>query len=131
MKEILAIIRMNRINQTKQALIDAGFPGFNAVKVVGRGRQAMEAEVVNTLNAHPEDANEVLPLLARVPHLIPKRLISVVVPNELVQAVVETIIATNQTGNPGDGKVFVLPILDSIRVRTGETGRLAVDEMGA
>ncbi len=130
MKEILAVIRMNKINETKQALVKAGFPSFTAVKVVGRGKQALEAELVGALNQHPEDVTEVLPLLVRIPHLIPKRLISLILPNELVKPVVDILIKVNQTGNPGDGKIFVLPILESLRIRTGETGRLAIDEMG-
>jgi nitrogen regulatory protein PII 2 len=129
MKEVLAIIRMNQIGRTKQALVEAGFPGFNAAKVTGRGRQAIEVEAVDALNRHPEDASEVLPLLGRIPRLIPKRLISLVVPDEQVDRVVSTLVRTNQTRNPGDGKIFVLPITESVRVRTGETGRVAVDEM--
>jgi len=131
MKEVIAIIRMNKMHETKEALVKAGFPGFNAVKVAGRGQQAMEAEVVDALNKHPEDASEVLPLLAHVPRLIPKRLISLVVPDELVKEVVNTIIKVNQTQNPGDGKVFVVPVLDSIRIRTREKGNFAIDEMGS
>lgn len=131
MKEVIAIIRMNKMHETKEALIKAGFPGFNAVKVAGRGRQAMEAEVVDALNKHPEDASEVLPLLAHVPRLIPKRLVSLVVPDELVKEVVNTIIKVNQTQNAGDGKIFVVPVLDSIRIRTREKGNFAIDEMGS
>lgn len=131
MKEVVAIIRMNKINDTKEALIEAGFPGFNAMKVLGRGRQAVEAEVFGALNQHPEDAAEVLPLLAHVPRLIPKRLISLIVPDDLVKTVVDIIINANQTNNPGDGKVFVLPVTDSIRIRTRERGNFAIDEMGS
>jgi nitrogen regulatory protein PII 2 len=131
MKEVMAVIRMNKIHETKEALVKAGFPSFTAFKVLGRGRQAIEAEVVNALNQHPEDATQVLPMLARIPHLIPKRLVSLIVPNELVKPVVDLIIKVNQSGNPGDGKVFVLPILETMRIRTGETGTLAIDEMGA
>ncbi|MFP4220027.1 MAG: P-II family nitrogen regulator [Phormidium sp.] len=129
MKEVLAVIRMNQIGCTKQALVDAGFPGFNAVKVTGRGRQAIEAEAVEALNQNPEYATEVLPLLGRIPRLIPKRLLSIVVSDEQVEPVVTTLIRTNQTRNPGDGKIFVLPVTETVRVRTGETGRVALDEM--
>jgi nitrogen regulatory protein PII 2 len=59
--------------------------------------------------------------------LIAKRFISIVVPDELVEKTVKTIIETNQTGNPGDGKVFVLPVMNSIRVRTGEEGAQTLD----
>ncbi|MGC9504220.1 P-II family nitrogen regulator [Baaleninema sp.] len=129
MKEVMAVIRANKIGDTKQALVNEGFPAFNAVKVLGRGRQAIEAEVIDALNQHPDDANEVLPLLARCPRLIPKRLVSVVVPDEQVRQVVNTITRVNQTGNPGDGKIFVVPVTDSIRIRTAESGNVAVDEM--
>lgn len=131
MKEIVAIIKMNKINDTKEALIKAGFPGFNAMKVAGRGRQAIEAQVVEALNEHPEDTAAVLPLLARIPNLIPKRLISLVVPDDLAKTVVDIIIKANQTKNPGDGKVFVLPVTESIRIRTREQGDFAIDEMGS
>jgi nitrogen regulatory protein PII 2 len=55
-------------------------------------------------------------------------MISVVVPDALVPGIVETIIQANQTGKPGDGKVFVIPISDAIRVRTEESGDTALDE---
>ena len=62
------------------------------------------------------------------PQLYPKRLLTVIVPDDKVKGVVETIIKVNQTGNAGDGKVFVMPLMDAVRVRTGETGDLALDE---
>ncbi len=62
------------------------------------------------------------------PKLIPKRLLNVVVPDDLVPSVVRTIIDVNQTGHPGDGKIFVMPVLDAFRVRTGEAGEAALDE---
>lgn len=58
--------------------------------------------------------------------LYPKRVVTVVVEDEKVDEVVKAIIAPNQTGRPGDGKIFVMPIADSIRVRTGETGEAAI-----
>jgi len=68
-------------------------------------------------------------MLVRGPQLIAKRLISLIVPDDKVAKVVETLIATNQTGTPGDGKIFVLPIEEAVRVSTGEIGDRAVDEM--
>jgi nitrogen regulatory protein PII 2 len=53
-------------------------------------------------------------------------MVTVVVPDDQVKCVVETIISTNQTGMPGDGKVFVAPIGDAVRVRTGETGAKSI-----
>ena len=62
------------------------------------------------------------------PRLIPKRLITIVVPDNLVKKTVEVIIKANQTGKPGDGKIFVLPVLESYRVRTAESGDKVLDE---
>ena len=53
-------------------------------------------------------------------------MVTVVIKDELVDEVVQAIIEANQTGKPGDGKIFVLPISDSVRVRTGETGEKSI-----
>jgi nitrogen regulatory protein PII 2 len=129
MKEVMAVIRPNKITPTKEALVTAGFAAFNAIKVVGRGQQAVDFQLCANLNEHPEDSSDVLSILARGPQLLAKRLISVVVPDDKVAKVVETLIATNQTGNPGDGKIFVLPAEEAVRVSNGVTGAIAVDEM--
>jgi nitrogen regulatory protein PII 2 len=55
-------------------------------------------------------------------------MISIIVPDKLVGKTVTTIISVNQTGKPGDGKVFILPVHDTIRVRTGEAGDKTLDE---
>lgn len=129
MKEVLAVIRMNKINQTKAALSKAGFPSVTAVKVVGRGRQAVDFQLAKAINENPQDSSDLLPLLAQGHRLIPKRMLSLVVPDDNVQQVVDALIQANQTSNPGDGKIFVLPVEDSVRVSSGETGAVAVDEM--
>jgi nitrogen regulatory protein PII 2 len=130
MKEVMAIIRMNKINATKAALVKAGFPSFTARKVMGRGRKALDEDMVQAMGDDgPLDSSEVLPLLAHGPRLLPKRMISLFVPENKVAVVVETVIKTNSTRNPGDGKIFVLPVDDICRVRTGETGMNAIDEM--
>lgn len=129
MKEVMAIIRMNKINATKSALVDAGFPAFTANKVMGRGKKALDKELVKAIDSGAMDGADALPMIARGPSLMPKRLISLIVPDECVKDVVKTIMDTNKTGNPGDGKIFVMPILDVVRVRTGEAGGTAVDEM--
>lgn len=125
MKEIMAIIRINKMNQTKQALADAGVASFSARKVVGRGRGKVDYLLLRGAEAGCEEA---IVQLGPGPKLIPKRMLDIVVPDDLVPSVVRTIIAVNQTGHPGDGKVFVLPICDSVRVRTGERGDAALDE---
>lgn len=129
MKEVLAVIRMNKINQTKAALSKAGFPSVTAVKVVGRGRQAVDFQLAKAINENPQDSSDLLPLLAQGHRLIPKRMLSLVVPDDNVPQVVDALIQANQTSNPGDGKIFVLPVDDSVRVSSGETGAVAIDEM--
>jgi nitrogen regulatory protein PII 2 len=122
----MAIIRMNMINKTKQALSEAGISSFTATgSVAGRGIGKVDFRI---LQGAGEGYDEAISLLGKGPRLIPKRLLTVVVPDNLVHTVITTIIETNQTGKPGDGKIFVLPVLDSIRVRTGESGDLVLDE---
>lgn len=126
LKEVVAIVRMNMMNQTKQALADAGISSFTATgRVVGRGKGQVDFRI---LQGAGEGYTEAISQLGKGPRLIPKRLLYVVVPDKLVKTVVETIIQVNQTGKPGDGKIFVLPVLDAIRVRTAETGDQVLDE---
>ena len=125
MKEVLAVIRMNKMNHTKQALADAGIASFTARKVTGRGKGKVDYLL---LQGAQQGYEEAISQLAPGPKLVPKRMVSVVVPDKNVPLVVKTIISVNQTGNPGDGKVFVLPVRESIRVRTGELDDVALDE---
>lgn len=125
MKEVMSIIRLNKINQTKRALSEAGISSFTATgKVLGRGKGTVDYRI---LHGAEEGYQEAVDQLGQGPRLVPKRLITVVVPDEKVDLVVKTIIDENQTGNAGDGKIFVLPIQDSVRVRTGETGDTILD----
>lgn len=119
MKEVMAVIRMNKINDTKRALNEAGISSFTATgRVQGRGKGMVDYRV---LHGAGEGAEEAIDQLGEGPRLVPKRLITVVVSDDWVEKTVNTIIKTNQTGNAGDGKIFVLPILEATRVRTGET----------
>jgi len=119
-KEILAVIRMNMMNKTKVALTTAGIHSFTATgRVVGRGKGLVDYEL---LQAASKGQTEAVAQLGDGPRLMPKRIITVVVPDRNVEAAIGAIIETNQTGNPGDGKIFVLPVDDSYRVRTGERG---------
>jgi nitrogen regulatory protein PII 2 len=126
MKEVLAIIRMNKMNQTKQALGDAGISGFHARPVFGRGKGNVDFRILKGAEAGHEEA---ISQLGGGIKLIPKRMLNVIVPDEKVPTVVNTIIAINQTHNPGDGKIFVMPCDDALRIRTSESGDLAVDEL--
>lgn len=125
MKEVMAVIRMNKINATKQALADAGISAFTARKVMGRGKGQVDYLL---LKGAEQGYEEAISQLAPGPKLIPKRMLSLVVPDGSVPLVVRTIMETNQTGHPGDGKVFVCPVSEVYRVRTGERDDAALDE---
>jgi nitrogen regulatory protein PII 2 len=125
MKEVMAIIRMNMMNQTKIALADAGISSFTTGRVMGRGKGNVDFKL---LEGAKEGYEEAISQLGKNPRLIPKRLLWVVIPDDLVAKTVATIIAINQTGQPGDGKIFVIPVADAYRVRTAEFGDAVLDE---
>ena len=125
MKEVMAIVRMNKINQTKRALSGAGITSMHAKDCLGRGKGIVE---ILLLTGADHEYEEKMDQLGNGGRLIPKRMISVVVPDHLVKKVVDTIIKENQTGKSGDGKIFVMPVSDSIRVRTGERGDEVLDD---
>ena len=125
MKEVIAIIRMNKMNETKRALSAAGISSLTARKVVGRGKGKVDYLLLEGAKSGYEEA---INQLGPGPKLIPKRMLNIIVTDDLVEKVVKTIIKINQTGSPGDGKIFVEPLIDAIRVRTGESGDLAIVE---
>jgi len=125
MKEILAVIRMNKMNETKRALADAGVASMTARKVIGRGKGKVDFML---LKGAEQGYEEAINQLSPGPKLIPKRMLTIVVPDSKVKTLVDTIIKINQTGSPGDGKIFVMPVQDAVRVRTGEHGDEALDE---
>lgn len=120
MKKIIAIIRPNKITATKEALAVLGFPGMTACKVVGRGKQkGILGEV--TFSVSPE-----LQKQEGAMKYVPKRIISLVVDDQDVPLAVAVIIKINRTGQIGDGRIFVCPVEEAVRVRTGEKGQAAV-----
>ena len=125
MKEIIAVIRINKVNATKKALIEAGIPAFTATgRVMGRGKGEIHNDILKGAEAgHPEAIAQ----LGDAPRLVAKRIVTVVVPDELCKTAIDAIIGINQTGKPGDGKIFVTPIIETIRVRTGEEGDSALN----
>ncbi|QGY40332.1 P-II family nitrogen regulator [Pseudodesulfovibrio cashew] len=123
MKEVIAVVRMNMMNQTKAALTKAGVDAFFVHEAQGRGKGFVNAAVVEGAESGYEEAASVLGEKGK---LYPKRMVTVVVPSDMVEDVVEAITEVNQTGKPGDGKIFVLPIGDAVRVRTSETGEKAI-----
>ena len=125
MKLIMGIIKINKMNATKRALTEAGITSMTATgKVFGRGKGLWDAKV---MEGAKEDMPEALTHLGEEPRLRPQRVITVVVPDDKVSTVVDTLMEVNKTPAPGDGKIFVLPITESIKVRTGEAGDLTLD----
>lgn len=124
MKEIMAIIRMNMMNRTKKALSDAGIYSMTARECLGRGKGLVDHALLKGAEAGYEEA---ISQLGQTQRLIPKRLLLIVVPDKLVSMVVKTIIEVNKTGKSGDGKIFVVPAMESHSVRTGQTGDLVLD----
>ncbi len=122
----MAIIRMNMMNKTKKALSDAGIPSMTAKDVLGRGKGLVDYSLLEGAEKGYEEA---IAQLGHSQRLIPKRLLFTVVPEKLKKKAVTTIIKVNQTGKSGDGKIFVMPISNSISVRTGEGGDKVLDEI--
>jgi nitrogen regulatory protein PII 2 len=123
MKEVIAIVRLNMMNQTKKALTDAGIDAFFAHEAHGRGKGFVNFDLVDGANRGYEEAAS---LIGEKGKLYGKRVVTIVVKDDQVPDVVAAIIAVNQTGKPGDGKIFVLPLADAVRVRTAETGQKAI-----
>jgi nitrogen regulatory protein PII 2 len=117
MKEVLAIIQMNRMESTKDALDVIGIPSITVYKASGRGRQR------GLQIPHPSKLPQTDQTSMKY---IPKRMISIMVEDEFVPAVVAVITKVNRTGNYGDGRIFICPVDESIRIRTGERGSVAI-----
>jgi nitrogen regulatory protein PII 2 len=125
MKEIMAIVRINMMNRTKKALAEAGISSITARDALGRGKGLVN---LTLLEGAEKGYEEAVAQLGQSQRLIPKRIFFVVVPDKLVTKTVQTIIEVNKTGKSGDGKIFVMPVADAVRVRTGESGALVLDE---
>jgi nitrogen regulatory protein PII len=108
MKMIVAYIRHEAFEPIRADLMNAGFPSLTIGEVKGSGRQ-------KGLTEHYRGAE--MPI-----HLRPKLRVECVVDDEDKQLIVDTILRHARTGSVGDGKVFVLPVEEAIRIRTGETG---------
>ena len=131
MKEVIAIIRRHKLQETKAGLLGIGIPALTMVSVEGRGKQKglpwnYELDPLLTEVDDKEEKNTDEKNTDSRMRFIPKRMIYTVVEDEYVPKVVETIIRTNQSGHIGDGKIFVCPIEDTVRVRTGENGEQAI-----
>lgn len=119
MKEVMAVIRMNRINKTKHALAAAGISSITGKEVLGRGKGLVDFGVLRGAEKGYEEA---IAHLGDSQRLVPKRMLTIVVPDKQVPLVVKTIIEVNQTGKSGDGKIFVMPVMEAWQIRTGDDG---------
>ncbi len=148
MKQIIAILRDERVEDTRAALERIGVRGVTFLYVTGRGqkkRSANERESGGSLdrslrmppiNARhgggpPDDATDVTgspfaPDTEFACGFLPKRMLTVVACNEDVSRIVQAIVNANLTGSHGDGRVFICPMISAIRVRTGEQGDKAL-----
>ncbi|MDR3131261.1 MAG: P-II family nitrogen regulator [Treponema sp.] len=122
MKEIIAVIRPKMMGKTKDALEKLGLPSMTAEAVLGRGKQRGIAGEVD-IEYRPDVLNEGA---HRGMKYIPKRQLSLAVKDSDVDKVIQTIIGINQSGQIGDGKIFVCPLDDALRVRTKESGDAAL-----
>ena len=137
MKEITAIIRRDKLPVTKNVLDEIGYPSLTIQSIDGRGRQkgAMCAEMDSEMpesfctgvKLTPTPSTYALDhTLPKVALYVPKRMLTIVVPDDVVTTVVKAIIKVNKTGKHGDGKIFVSPIDNAVRVRTGEQNGEAI-----
>ena len=112
MKKIEAIIKPFKLDEVKEALQEIGLQGITVIEARGFGRQKGHTELYRGAEY--------------VVDFLPKVKIEVIVEDGMVERTVEAIIAAAHTGRIGDGKIFVSPIDDIIRIRTGERGNDAI-----
>ena len=108
MKKIEAIIRHFKLEDVKNALTEEGVQGMTITEVRGFGRQKGHTEMYRGTEYAVD--------------FVPKVKLEVVVDDDAVQNVIDTVMRSAQTGQIGDGKIFITDLADTIRIRTGETG---------
>ena len=138
MKEILAVVRMKKTGATKKALVAAGVAGFTAVKVSGRGRLVTDPARIEECKEKllamggdqfggGADTEQLVTSFLDGSRFFPRRLFTILAHDDDVPRIVEAITNANRTEHGiGDGTIFVMPILDAVRVRTGEAGEAAI-----
>ncbi|MFW7344856.1 MULTISPECIES: P-II family nitrogen regulator [unclassified Pigmentiphaga] len=112
MKQVTAIIKPFKLDEVREALAQVGVNGLTVTEVKGFGRQKGHTELYRGAEY--------------VVDFLPKIRIELVIADDLVDQAVEAIIRVARTGKIGDGKIFVTPVEQVIRIRTGETGEAAV-----
>jgi nitrogen regulatory protein P-II 1 len=112
MRKVEAIIKPFKLDEVKEALSEIGIQGMTVTEVKGFGRQKGHTELYRGAEY--------------VVDFLPKIKIEITVSDEMAEKVVEAIVAAARTGRIGDGKIFVLPLDEAVRIRTGERGPDAV-----
>lgn len=112
MKKVEAVIRVDKLHPVKVALEELGYPGLTVTEVRGHGNQKGITEIWRGRTFKVD--------------LLPKVKMEIVVPDENVEKLVDTIMHVARTGNIGDGKIFISPVDEIVRIRTGEKGKQAV-----
>jgi nitrogen regulatory protein P-II 1 len=112
MKKVEAIVRHFKIEDVKNALSAAGIVGMTITEVRGFGRQKGHTEMYRGTEYKVD--------------FVPKIKVEVVVPDSMLQTVLDAIVRSAQTGQVGDGKIFVSDIGNAVRIRTGECGEAAI-----
>ncbi len=112
MKQVTAIIKPFKLDEVREALAEAGVSGLTVVEVKGFGRQKGHTELYRGAEY--------------VVDFLPKIRVEVVLPDDRVEGAIEAILKAARTGKIGDGKIFVTPVEQAIRIRTGESGDAAL-----
>ena len=112
MKLVTAIIKPFKLDEVREALSGIGVQGITVTEVKGFGRQKGHTELYRGAEY--------------VVDFLPKIKLEIVVPDDLVPKVVEAVQSAANTGRIGDGKIFVLPVIEAVRIRTGDRGEDAI-----
>jgi nitrogen regulatory protein PII 2 len=144
MKEIIAIIRTEHVEPTKGALEFIGVKGITIFNVIGRGRQRGTIQVPDpesTLRREvgvyimlqrgiicdADDPKYHVPVQKEIElGFLPKKMLMIVANDDEVPLIVDTLTQINRSGQKGDGKIFICPMTDAVRIRTGERGNMAL-----
>lgn len=112
MKQVTAIIKPFKLDEVREALAEVGVSGLTVTEVKGFGRQKGHTELYRGAEY--------------VVDFLPKIRVEVVLPDDRVEAAIEAVAKAARTGKIGDGKVFVTPVEQALRIRTGESGEEAL-----
>jgi nitrogen regulatory protein P-II 2 len=112
MKLLTAVVKPFKLDDVREAVSEAGVQGMTVSEIKGFGRQKGHTELYRGAEYSVD--------------FVPKTRIEIAVPDELVDRVVEAISTAAATGSIGDGKIFIVPLQQAIRIRTGETGEQAL-----